>query len=152
SIVHGDLKGPNILVNDSGRAVIADFGMASILPSRGGTINYTAPEILEQGAFNRKETDMYASACVGYEIFVGKTPFANLTPWLIAQMVLAGYRPGRPSNSSPSWNAWGLTENIWALFVMCWAADPSKRPTIDVALQRLVQAPSEDMWEVVDEF
>ncbi|KAG6825181.1 hypothetical protein H0H92_004440 [Tricholoma furcatifolium] len=36
SIVHGDIKGINILVNSSGRACIADFGLSSILPSRGG--------------------------------------------------------------------------------------------------------------------
>ncbi|KAG6805343.1 hypothetical protein H0H92_015778, partial [Tricholoma furcatifolium] len=45
SIVHGDIKGVNILVNDSGRALIADFGLASILPASGGTVMYQGPEL-----------------------------------------------------------------------------------------------------------
>ncbi|KAG6824024.1 hypothetical protein H0H92_008237, partial [Tricholoma furcatifolium] len=106
SIVHGDLKGANILVNNSGRALIADFGLASILAFSGGTINYMAPEILEKEAFNTKETDIFALGCLGFEIFVGNPPFVNFTPQLIAMKILAGQRPERPSDSSPSWNTW----------------------------------------------
>ncbi|KAG6807068.1 hypothetical protein H0H92_008930, partial [Tricholoma furcatifolium] len=67
SIVLGDLKGVNILVDESGRAVIADFGLASILPSSGGTVMYKAPEVFEQDACNTKETDIYAFGCLAYE-------------------------------------------------------------------------------------
>ncbi|KAG6825891.1 hypothetical protein H0H92_001972 [Tricholoma furcatifolium] len=145
SIVHGDLKSANILVSDSGRALIGDFGLASILPSSGGTVMYQAPEIFEEEGYNTKETDIYALGCLGYEIFVGNRPFANFAPQLIASKVMYGHRPERPYKSSPSWNVWGLTENIWALIEMCWEATPDRRPTIDAVIHRLEHVLPEDV-------
>ncbi|KAG6824352.1 hypothetical protein H0H92_007118 [Tricholoma furcatifolium] len=127
----------NILVNDSGRALIADFGLASILPSSGGTLMYKAPEILDSEAYNTKETDIYAFGCVAYEVFAGKPPFANLRPHLIVRKVMDGHRPERPSAASPSWNVWGLTEDVWTLIERCWHADPDSRPAIDELQQEI---------------
>ncbi|KAG6824528.1 hypothetical protein H0H92_006592 [Tricholoma furcatifolium] len=59
-------------------------------------------------------------------------------------MVLKGHRPKRPSSSSPSWNVGGLTDEIWALIEACWKADPMDRPAIDMIIQRLERALSDD--------
>ncbi|KAG6806995.1 hypothetical protein H0H92_009208, partial [Tricholoma furcatifolium] len=156
-IVHGDLKGINVLVNDSGSACIADFGLSSILPSRGGTLYCQAPELF-QGEYNTKATDMYAFGCLIYEVrvqldlleqcfkrpvsqvFAGEQPFAGIfNPSLIASKVLEGHRPKRPDNS-PSWNPGGLTDDLWAMIEGCWKADPVERPTIDAVIQSLERA------------
>ncbi|KAJ7845457.1 kinase-like domain-containing protein, partial [Mycena leptocephala] len=59
NVVHGDLKGLNILVTPSGRACIADFGLSSIANAMtmrfthstantgAGTARYQAPELLQ---------------------------------------------------------------------------------------------------------
>ncbi|KAG6808483.1 hypothetical protein H0H92_003986 [Tricholoma furcatifolium] len=140
-IVHGDLKGINVLVNDSGRACIADFGLSSIVPSRGGTPYCQAPELFK-GKYNTKATDIYAFGCLVYEVFAGKQPFAGIfNPSLIASKVLQGHRPKRPSASSLSWTAWGLTNEIWdKLIKACWKENPMERPTIDAVIQSLEQA------------
>ncbi|KAJ7134330.1 kinase-like domain-containing protein, partial [Mycena epipterygia] len=80
-IVHGDLKGMNILVTPSGRACVADFGLSSIVDAltlqfthstantRGATPRYQAPElILKDNAKNDFASDVYAFACVCYEM------------------------------------------------------------------------------------
>ncbi|PBK59950.1 kinase-like protein [Armillaria solidipes] len=58
SIVHGDLKGDNILITDDRRAVIADFGISFVMGGttfatssssspNGGTARWQAPEVLK---------------------------------------------------------------------------------------------------------
>ncbi|KAG6846373.1 hypothetical protein H0H93_014379, partial [Arthromyces matolae] len=83
-VVHGDLKGENVLVNDTGRACLADFGLSSIsdkdilawtsmssAASKGGTVRWQAPELFDpegdEEIRNSQETDIYAWACVAYE-------------------------------------------------------------------------------------
>ncbi|KAG6824792.1 hypothetical protein H0H92_005822, partial [Tricholoma furcatifolium] len=144
SIVHGDLKGTNILVNDYGRACIADFGLSSILPSWGGTPHYQAPELFGE-AFNTKSTDIYAFGCLAYEVFTGKQPFSgNCNASVIMNKVSKGQRPKRPFSGSASRNFRGLTEDVWALIEACWTAHPMDRPAIDTVIQRLERALSDD--------
>jgi len=78
-IVHGDLKGINILVTPSRRACIADFGLSSIVnamtsrlptstaPARGGTARYQAPELCEGDSANTLAPDVDGFACVCYD-------------------------------------------------------------------------------------
>ncbi|KAJ7915743.1 heme peroxidase [Mycena leptocephala] len=79
NVIHGDLKALNILVTPSGKACIADFGVSSITHAmtllfttstangRGGTARYQAPELF-QGGRNHFGSDVYAFACVCYEV------------------------------------------------------------------------------------
>src|SRR5438128_3235665 len=68
NIVHRDLKPENILFNDAGEALIADFGLATILGTASvkqsaisGTMAYMAPEQFHEMV--SKESDQYALGC-----------------------------------------------------------------------------------------
>ncbi|KAG6826417.1 hypothetical protein H0H92_015863 [Tricholoma furcatifolium] len=144
SIVHGDLKGTNILVDDSERACIADFGLSSILPSQGGTPYCQAPELL-LGEYNTKASDIYAFGCLAYEVFAGKQPFTEtFNRSLVMIKVLEGHRPKRPDNS-PIWNTWGLTrtDDLWTMIEDGWKANPAERPAIESVIQTLERALAE---------
>ncbi|KAJ7651064.1 kinase-like domain-containing protein [Roridomyces roridus] len=145
-VIHGDLKADNIFVTSSGRACIADFGLASITSSmssiqfthsskasRGGTARYQAPE-LHRGGHNDRRSDIYGFACVVYEFLTGTAPFPEL-PSEIAVMfaVLEGRRPSRP----PSCSGTPTLDGLWALLQDCWHADPDSRPTAVQVVQRL---------------
>ena len=78
-IVHGDLKGVNILITASLRACIADFGLSRVADTQGlrmttsntrpvGTARWLAPELLIGGGRSSKESDVYSYACVCYEV------------------------------------------------------------------------------------
>ncbi|KAG6904768.1 hypothetical protein DXG01_007306 [Tephrocybe rancida] len=54
---------------------------------------------------------------------------------------MAGARPTRPSDLSPSWNEWGLTPSIWSFMEGCWEKDPSKRPEMPQVIARLRSEP-----------
>ncbi|KAG6809294.1 hypothetical protein H0H92_000783 [Tricholoma furcatifolium] len=141
-IIHGDLKGENILVNDLGRACIADFERSSI-PDKdilawiavsseaqtGSSFRYKAPELFGKNGkpqTNTTASDMYAWACVAYEIFAGEVPFAHLIP-----ILAIGRKPTRPPAASSSWKVWGLTEDIWTLMEACWDGRPTVRPPVE---------------------
>ena len=80
NIVHRDLKPENILFNIKGDAVLADFGIATVLATASikqtaimGTPAYMAPEQFK--GIVSKEGDQYALGCIAYELFTGNKPF-----------------------------------------------------------------------------
>lgn len=84
-IIHGDLKGDNILVGADGNAKIADFGLSSgtVIPPnddvRDGKIilgapRWRAPEALRGDEVTLK-ADVYAFAMCIVEVYTGKAPW-----------------------------------------------------------------------------
>ncbi|KAG6839973.1 hypothetical protein C0991_009928 [Blastosporella zonata] len=153
-IVHGDLKGvcllPALLTYEIlQRATISDFGLSSVtdpkilhwpsqstVGSKGGSVRWQAPELFDINddlVHNSKATDIYALACVAYEIFTGKLPFYELGKLDATVMfqVVDGARPSKPSALSPAWWPLRLTKHLWILLESCWLCDPHGRPSIE---------------------
>ncbi|TFK35923.1 kinase-like domain-containing protein [Crucibulum laeve] len=149
NIIHGDLKGPNILVTSAQRACLADFGLSTIrdpevlrmtssVGHTGGTVRWMAPELLdpEHERINSKESDIYAFACVCYE--ESQIPFYEiLRDETVSLKVNKGYRPSRPVEDSPPFVEWGLTALMWRLMEDCWNQEISDRPHARNILRRL---------------
>ncbi|KAJ6592900.1 kinase-like domain-containing protein, partial [Mycena capillaripes] len=145
-VVHGDLKAANILVTPSGRACITDFGLSTITDElslqltfssqsiRAGTVRYQAPELLLSKSSNHFGSDVYAFACVCYEILTGKVPFFEVSnDATVIFKVIEGTRPSRLDTISP--------EDLWLLLEACWHQQTDRRPSPTQILQRLTRRP-----------
>ncbi|KXN81954.1 Mitogen-activated protein kinase kinase kinase 1, partial [Leucoagaricus sp. SymC.cos] len=144
-VIHGDLKGANVLVDSEGSARLADFGLSSVVATDGivlvsmetmthlgGTMRWAAPEIIENldGGSLKKPTfssDIYSLASVMHEIFTGRIPYYETRQnFRVAHQVVEGIKPRKPDLQKTR----GLTESIWSLMQDCWELNPDKRPTV----------------------
>eukprot|EP00993_Chasmostoma_nieuportense_P000417 NODE_1386_length_1525_cov_44.293991_g1311_i0.p1 GENE.NODE_1386_length_1525_cov_44.293991_g1311_i0~~NODE_1386_length_1525_cov_44.293991_g1311_i0.p1 ORF type:complete len:479 (-),score=93.21 NODE_1386_length_1525_cov_44.293991_g1311_i0:47-1483(-) len=74
NLVHGDVKGANILVDVNGRVKLIDFG--DLDKQSAGTPFWMAPEVL-LGAEPTPASDVWSNAAVLIECFTGKPPHAD---------------------------------------------------------------------------
>src|SRR5437867_4626744 len=101
-VVHRDIKPENILLS-GGHALVADFGIARAITAAGGeTLTATGIAVGTPGYMSPEQAggkdpidgraDLYALACVLYEMLAGEPPFTGPTP----QAVLARHMQERP--------------------------------------------------------
>jgi len=106
NIIHRDLKPENILFNAKNDALLADFGLATMLAtasikyiSNAGTPRYMSPEQFR--GIVSKESDQYALGCITYELCTGHPLFGGHDPFsLMYQHV--NDEPVSPSKLNPN--------------------------------------------------
>ncbi|KAF8339445.1 kinase-like domain-containing protein, partial [Amanita rubescens] len=135
-VVHGDLRGENVLLDDDLHVQIADFGLTRLLDAtntRSGAkhFNFAAPELFgcfedpdDPSAEEPKRTpmsDVYAFGCIYYEIHYDSIPFACKQDIQIMTLVTRGNHP-------PRLDVPPLSDGAWELIRECWVMEPPKRP------------------------
>lgn len=91
SVMHRDIKGANLLVNNDGILKIADFGLANFLypklkqplTSRVVTLWYRPPELLLGSTEYERTVDLWSVGCVFAEMFFGKPILQGRTEVII---------------------------------------------------------------------
>ena len=83
-IVHRDIKGGNILVDNNGICKLADFGASKRLDllkntaeqSLKGTPYWMAPEVIRQAGYGR-QADIWSVGCTVIEMATGRPPWSE---------------------------------------------------------------------------
>jgi tRNA A-37 threonylcarbamoyl transferase component Bud32 len=125
-VVHRDVKPGNVLVDENGAAMLADFGIARLVDDTRhhtrtgtvvGTVAYLAPE---QVAGERVTTavDIYALGLVLLEALTGVRPYAGTS--VESALARLSRPPEIPATLPPGWGA---------LLTAMTARDPAVRPT-----------------------
>jgi serine/threonine-protein kinase len=114
-VIHRDIKPANILIH-AGQPVVADFGIALAVGAAGGarltetglsvgTPYYMSPEQATGDVRVGPATDIYAIACVLYEMLIGEPPYLGNTAQAVLGKIIAGetvsatkHRPAIPAN------------------------------------------------------
>ncbi|KAF8331194.1 kinase-like domain-containing protein [Amanita rubescens] len=137
-IVHGDLRGENVLLDAEHHCrIAADVGLSQqdnaivTLSAEAVLFNFAAPELFvnlenREARVGSKttQTDVYAFGCLYYSIFFNTVPFEGENEYQIMQLVSAGKRPDRLQNPK-------IAEGPWNLILKCWKAHPSERPSME---------------------
>ena len=146
----------NILINETGHAVLADFSLITLIPDQstflstcidGGTVRWMSPELLDPEEFGLPksrptiESDCYALGMVIYEVLSGQAPFSTYNSFTVLRKVLDGERPERPQGEAGK----VFTDSIWDIVELCWKMKPKERATAKAVLACLEgNSPNED--------
>mmetsp|Transcript_44466 Transcript_44466/g.111403 ORF Transcript_44466/g.111403 Transcript_44466/m.111403 type:complete len:788 (+) Transcript_44466:160-2523(+) len=142
-VVIGDLKPSNILYDQFGHYVIADFGMSRVvdgtmsrfLPSSvQGTLAYMAPEQFDPDGFGGVglEADVWALACTVCEMLSGECPWKGLKMAAVVRKVsVNGEHPPIPA---------GLPLAVAVTLRRCFSRQPRERPTAQEVLETVAQS------------
>ncbi|KAF8896916.1 kinase-like domain-containing protein [Gymnopilus junonius] len=147
TIIHGDLKGGNILVDENGSAIITDFGLSKVLGDMSDSMNmggtsffagstrWMAPELIAALVEDLRPTittfsDVYAFASICLEVASGQLPYSHRSnDHAVTLDIIRGVKPSRTATCLLKLSLEG-EEAFWNMLDQCWSTDPALRPTM----------------------
>ncbi|CAE6486586.1 unnamed protein product [Rhizoctonia solani] len=142
NMIHGNLKGENILISNEGVALLGGFRSSQLV---NGTMKFTqtnetftstlrwmAPELLADSSPPHRGSDVYSLGMTLYEAMTGQIPYYRKSDALVIFQVVQRREPPERPDSIPVSHK--TMDKLWELLLRCWSFEPTKRPSAaDVA-------------------
>ncbi|KIK91575.1 hypothetical protein PAXRUDRAFT_830723 [Paxillus rubicundulus Ve08.2h10] len=138
-VVHGDLHSGNVLVDENGKACLADFGLSLIIQDFVGTSylkssvcgasRYADPELVRQVhgdgrmVYPTEPSDIYSFGGLMLYVLSGKHPYEGIKEIMITTSVLSGNRPQLPLDCER------ISPRHGSLIEQCWSPQERQRPS-----------------------
>ena len=127
SMVHRDLKPPNVMLNADDEPVVGDFGLSKLMTQSlmrqsaiSGSPVYMAPELMDRKDYTNK-VDVYSYAVMAYELITGILAYDDIASiQTLVTKVVHGTRPKFPKTIEPAYKE---------LITQAWDPDPECRPS-----------------------
>ncbi|KAG0701064.1 kinase-like protein [Suillus ampliporus] len=157
NIVHGDLTGNNILINENDNACVADHGILTFCSELHGTSyirsnvrwaapeNFNVPEDEETTSSPQLASDIYSFGCIMLQVcgrilapcnvitillqvFTGRVPYYEYrSDHQVTVQILRGQKPARPMTPP-------IADSLWDFMQKCWL-DAEYRPSAKEVLE-----------------
>eukprot|EP00210_Caulerpa_lentillifera_P003788 g3619.t1 len=137
-VVHGDIKGANILTTKDMEIKLADFGVAARLFDSGsdgnkhdyyntiaGSPYWIAPEIVSLESVTTA-ADIWSIGCLIIELLTGSPPYFECQPYQALYRIVQDHHPPLPDMASEALNSFLLC---------CFKKEPTLRPTAEELLK-----------------
>ncbi|KDQ56279.1 hypothetical protein JAAARDRAFT_207998 [Jaapia argillacea MUCL 33604] len=146
ALVHGDIKGANILISQKHHVQISDFGLSltaeMVQCTNAGSLRWMAPELLQPASSSSSSssssiststpepakkpttaTDVYSFGLTCLEVFTSQIPFQDRSELDLLKYPCPPKRPPKDPYSGRY-----ITDMLWAELEKCWVIMPKGRP------------------------